>query len=94
MPSHISSGKEIPFIINNFNLLTTLIQLTESLTSRVYTRIFILDNASTYPPLLDYYQTSPSTVFRLKENLGFKALWKSELKRKSCNDYYPLAQLN
>ena len=88
IPSHISNGKDIPIIINNFNRLTTLIQLTDSLTSRGYTRIYILDNASTYPPLLAYYQTYPFTVFRLKENLGFKALWKSELKKKFCNDYY------
>lgn len=34
IPSHISNGKDIPIIINNFNRLTTLIQLTDSLTSR------------------------------------------------------------
>ena len=81
IPSRISNGKDIPIIINNFNRLTTLIQLTDSLTSRGYTRIYILDNASTYPPLLAYYQTCPFTVIRLKENLGFKALWKSEWKK-------------
>lgn len=87
-PSKIKNGKEIPIIINNFNRLTSLQLLTNALTSRGYTNIYILDNASTYPPLLEYYKTCPFTVFQLSQNLGFKALWKSPLKRRFCNDYY------
>ena len=87
-PSHIKEGKEIPIIINNFNRLTTSKQLIEALTSRGYTNIYIIDNASTYPPLLDYYKTCPFTVFKLSQNLGFKALWKSSLRKRFCNDYY------
>ncbi|MBD9168708.1 MAG: glycosyltransferase [Parabacteroides johnsonii] len=87
-PSQIREGKEIPIIINNFNRLTTLRQLIDILTACGYTNIYILDNASTYPPLLEYYKTCPFTVFHLNQNLGFKALWKSPLKKRFCNDYY------
>lgn len=47
-PSLIRDAKEIPIIINNFNRLTTLRLLTETLTACGYTNIYILDNASTY----------------------------------------------
>ena len=87
-PSLIRDAKEIPIIINNFNRLTTLRLLTETLTACGYTNIYILDNASTYPPLLEYYKTCPFTVFHLNQNLGFKALFKSPLKKRFCNDYY------
>ena len=46
-PSLIRDAKEIPIIINNFNRLTTLRLLTETLTACGYTNIYILDNAST-----------------------------------------------
>ena len=87
-PSKIQTGKDIPIIINNFNRLTSLQQLLDALTIRGYTNIYILDNASTYPPLLDYYDTCPFPVLRLSENLGFKALWKSPLRKRFCRDYY------
>ncbi|MDH6534845.1 hypothetical protein M2101_001521 [Parabacteroides sp. PM5-20] len=86
--SPIKTGKEIPIIINNFNRLTTMLQLIEALTDRGYNNIYIIDNKSTYPPLLAYYEKCPFTVFRLNENLGYKALWKSELKKRFCKDYY------
>jgi hypothetical protein len=37
--------------------------------------LFLLDNASTYPPLLEYLRTCPHNVVRLGENLGSRALW-------------------
>lgn len=40
-------------------------------------RICLVDNASTYPPLLEYYEQSPHTVVRLRENLGQLAPWTS-----------------
>lgn len=50
-PSSIKDGKEVPIIINNFNRLTTLRLLIEALNKRGYDNIYIIDNASTYPPL-------------------------------------------
>lgn len=88
IPSNIQEANEIPIIINNFNRKETLILLIESLEKRGYKNIYIIDNASTYPPLLDYYRECQYKVFRLDHNLGFKALWKSELKKQFCNDFY------
>ena len=80
---------QIPIIINNYNRLTTLQQLIDSLKSRGYHNIYILDNKSTYPPLLDWYQSAPCEVIYLPANLGFKALWKHKPTRKRfCKDFY------
>ncbi len=69
----------IPIIINNYNRLTFLIQLIDSLEKRGYSNIYIIDNDSTYPPLLDYYSRCPYKVFYLKKNLGYTAIWRSEV---------------
>ena len=47
--------KNIPIIINNRNRLTYMKMLISSLEKRGYNNIYIIDNDSTYPPLLDYY---------------------------------------
>ena len=56
-PPEIVDYKEIPIIINNFNRLDTLQKLIASLEIRGYRNIYIIDNLSTYPPLLDYYKS-------------------------------------
>lgn len=76
-----ANAADIPVIINNFNRLTTLRRLIDSLTSRGITNIVILDNASTYEPLLQWYRTTPYKVIHLGANLGFKAMWRSPLTR-------------
>ncbi|HNY14595.1 MAG TPA: hypothetical protein PKI12_03580, partial [Bacteroidales bacterium] len=87
-PSRIKDYKKIPIIINNFNRLEMMVQLIESLEKRGYTNIFIIDNLSTYPPLLEYYKTCKYTVFRLDRNIGMNALWGSGLIKKFRNDYF------
>lgn len=46
-----------------------------------YRKLIVLDNASTYPPLLKYYseleKDSRIKIIRFGKNLGFKALWLS-----------------
>lgn len=79
---------EIPIIINNRNRLTYLTKLLDSIEKRGYKNIIILDNDSTYPPLLDYYQICPFNVVYLKENLGYKALSKIDLFEKIRKGYY------
>lgn len=80
--------KRIPIIINNYNRLTTLKRLIKDLEIRGYNNLYIIDNNSSYPPLLDYYKTCPHKVFRLKKNLGFKALWRSNLWYRFLRGYY------
>lgn len=75
-------------IINNFNRLDSLKQLVSALKKRGYDNIYIIDNLSTYPPLLEYYKTCPCTVFRLDSNLGINALWLSGINKKFRREYF------
>lgn len=88
-PTKFKSAKEIPIVINNFNRLEYLQKLIKSLEKRGYTNIHILDNKSTYQPLLDFYKVTTYPVYLLNKNLGFMALWKvPKLKNKFTRDYF------
>lgn len=65
----------IPVIVVCHNLVTDLCRLVEWLEESGHGRIILLDNASTYPPLLQYLDSSPHDVIRLEENLGQQAPW-------------------
>lgn len=68
----------IPVIINNFNRLTTTKKLADDLFKLGYTDVHIIDNNSTYPPLLDWYSQCPYRVERLNSNLGQLAVYNSD----------------
>ncbi len=73
---------DIPVFINSYNRLGTLRKLIHWLLGAGYRKIYILDNDSTYKPLLDYYLSLSRTeakvqVIYLRKNLGYKALWES-----------------
>lgn len=70
---------EIPIVINNRNRLTTTKKLVEDLQKLGYTQIIILDNLSSYPPLLEWYDNCPIEVVRLQENMGQLAIYNSDL---------------
>lgn len=78
----------IPIVLNNRNRFSYLKQLVDWLTAAGYTNIFILDNASDYPELLDYYKQTPAKVVYLERNAGYKALWQSDLFNEIRNGYY------
>lgn len=80
--------KKIPIIINNYNRLSYLKKLIDSLTKRGYNNIIILDNKSTYPPLLEYYESCPYRVIRLDKNIGYRAIWLSGVFEEFKNSYY------
>lgn len=80
--------QKIPIIINNRNRYTFLLQLIESLEVRGYRNIIILDNASTYEPLMKYYEQCPYRVIALHGNLGFKALENIDEYRLIRRGYY------
>lgn len=42
-----------------------------------HVEIVLVDNASTYPPLVEYLRTTPHRVVRLDQNLGHRAPWLS-----------------
>jgi hypothetical protein len=50
-------SKTIPIVINNFNRITTTRKLVEDLEARGYHNLYILDNNSSYAPLLEWYST-------------------------------------
>ena len=79
---------DIPIIINNFNRLGYLKKLINSLESRGYSNIYIIDNHSTNPPLLEYYNDCPYTVFCLNKNVGFRAIWETGIYEMFKQNYY------
>ncbi len=80
--------RQIPVIINNFNRIDCLKQLISWLESVGMTNIYILDNDSTYPPLLEYYKTCPHEVIYLNKNVGYMALWQTDVFDRFKNDFY------
>lgn len=69
---------KIPVIINNRNFLTWPKAMVERI--KEYDgvgEIIIVDNDSTYPPLLEWYATNPCRIERLDTNVGMGAPWVS-----------------
>jgi hypothetical protein len=65
----------IPVVINNRDLLTwpkTMLEKIKTLDN--VGEIYIVDNGSTYEPLLEWYKTNPCIIIRT-ENLGHTAPW-------------------
>lgn len=78
----------VTVIINNCNLLTwprAMVGEIESFSSLA--EILVVDNGSTYPPLLDWYATLPHEVVRLA-NIGHKAPWMPEVKARVKTRHY------
>ena len=84
----IQDYPDIPVIINNFNRLSYLKALLNWLERAGMRQIYIIDNASTYPPLLEFYKTMPYTLFQLNKNVGHLALWKTHIFKWFEKDYY------
>jgi hypothetical protein len=78
----------IPVIINNFNRLSFLQKQIEWFEKVGMSNIYIIDNSSTYKPLIDFYKTTKHVVYRLDKNIGHDALWKTILFQKFRNEYY------
>lgn len=83
--------KRIPIIIINFNQLHYLQKLVNHLINDGYKSIVIIDNKSTYPPLLEYYENINNCVDIIlrKTNDGHRVFWKNkELFNKYGKGYY------
>lgn len=69
----------IPIVIVNYNRVTTTKNLVEQLISLGYNDIHILDNSSTFGPLLDWYRMAERrgeiTVHRLDRNYIQNAIY-------------------
>ena len=85
-----TNPRQFPIIINNFNRLEYLEKQIDWLLSLNIKNIYIIDNASTYPPLLDFYKKTKVNVYLLDENLGHTAFWDSVVYHRFKNYYYVL----
>ena len=65
----------VPIFINCRDRLEPLIALLDYLERAGQDRIYLLDNDSAYPPLLEYLADTPHHVIRLGRNAGRLALW-------------------
>lgn len=77
--------------IINFNRLKWPKQMAIDLADRDFTPIF-LDNNSTYPPLLDWYDSSDCKfeVIRFKKNHGHRAFYKSGFNKQVKSEYFAM----
>ncbi len=69
--------RDIPVFVVNRNRLGALRRLVDWLCAAGTRRVVIMDNASDYPPLLQYYEQLPEgvKVMRLAQNHGPYVLW-------------------
>lgn len=86
--SQIQNAADIPFVINNRNRLHYLRQVVEAAERIGFKRIYIIDNDSTYVPLLEYYATCQHQVIFLKRNGGPRSIWESPETRHFLRDFY------
>ena len=83
--SYVEGEKDafaIPIFINSRDRVEPLRRLVGWLQRAGYKNIHILDNKSTYPPLLSYYDEIVNqgvNVWPLNINFGHKALWESNI---------------
>lgn len=81
----------IPILIINYNRLTDLQQLVSFLLERGHENIVIIDNQSSYPPLLKYYKEIADKVsVRLMDyNYGHLVVWQNKsLYDEFSSEYY------
>lgn len=87
----LAESKSVPIIITSFNQFEYLRKLINFLLSRGFSRIVIIDNNSTYEPLLKYFDEIQNevTIHRLNKNYGHLVFWKKyDLFVKYANGYY------
>lgn len=87
-----ASLKDLPVYIISFNRLSYLGSLVNWLEKSGCQNIHIVDNASTYPPLLDYLARTKHTVHRMEKNYGHTVLFDApEFKDIVDNQYFVLS---
>ena len=70
-----------------YNRLTIAKKLAEDLT-KAGCEVILIDNKSSYQPLLDWYTRCPYKVHRLNENYRERAFWDSNLFDTYTDEYY------
>tara|TARA_R110000868_G_C10889216_1_gene763469 strand:- start:1081 stop:1755 length:675 start_codon:yes stop_codon:yes gene_type:complete len=70
-----------------YNRLATARKLAEFLTN-TGCEVILIDNKSTYPPLLEWYKQCPYKVHMLEHNYRERAFWDSKLFEEYKDEYY------
>lgn len=73
------SNASIPVFITCRDRVDALPQLIDYLERAGCSDIYLLDCDSTYPPLLELYESTPHHVVDLGLNLGHQALWRAKV---------------
>lgn len=81
-------SERIPIFMCNRDRLTWPRQLAADLAREERCEVIIVDNASTYPPLLEWYESCRYEVVRWEENLGPQGDWRGEIDRCLTSDYF------
>lgn len=81
--------KKIPVIINNRDLFSWTKAMVDKLKKfDNIGDIIIVDNDSTYEPLIEWYKTNPCEIVYLQKNLGHIGAWSSGTVERLNSDYY------
>jgi hypothetical protein len=81
-------SERIPAFICNRDRLTWPRKLADDLSRDGRCQVIIADNASTYPPLLDWYTSCPYEVIRFEENVGPHGDWRGEIHRRVASGFF------
>jgi hypothetical protein len=80
---------QFPILITCRDRLSPLVELLTWLECSGQDRIYLLDNASTWPPLLEFYERTNHQVIRLGANIGQRAAWDAGIVERHCvGEYY------
>ncbi len=89
--TNLQNLNDIPVYIISFNRLSDLKKLVHFLEQAGLGNIHIIDNASSFPPLLDYYKSLPYPIHRMDKNYGHMVFYEAdEFKDVRENQYYIL----
>lgn len=81
----------LPVYIINFNRLSYLQKMIAMLEKYGFRNIHIIDNSSTYPPMVEYLKQTPYTVHYMQKNYGHMVFFEvDEFKDVRENEYYVL----
>lgn len=66
---------EVPTFVMCRDRLTPLVALVHWLEEAGRDRVLLIDSASSYPPLLDYFGSCSYPVYRCTDNVGNRSPW-------------------
>jgi hypothetical protein len=75
----IFDARKTPILITSRDRLTPLVALIAWLERAGHERIVMVDNDSSFGPLLDYYERTPHQVIKLGSNLGHLSVWDGDV---------------